>query len=34
MKGETYNSANGGSYFQAGKVKQLTKGNWLVSEIL
>ena len=22
MKGETYNSANGGSYFQAGKVKQ------------
>ena len=34
MKGETYNSANGGSYLQAGKVKQLTKGNWLVSEIL
>ena len=34
MKGETYNSANGGTYFQAGKVKQLTKGNWLVSDVL
>ncbi len=34
MKGETYNSDNGGTYFQAGKVKQLTKGNWLVSDVL
>ena len=34
LKGETYNSANGGTYFQAGKVTQLTEGNWLVSEIL
>ena len=34
MKGETYNSANGGSYFQAGKVKQLTKGNWMVSDMI
>ena len=35
MKGETYKNANGGGYFQqAGKVKQLTKGNWLVREIL
>lgn len=33
-KGETYNSANGGSYFQTGRVKQLTQGNWLVSDVL
>ncbi len=32
MKGETYNSANGGLFQDI--VKVLTKGNWLVSEIL
>ena len=31
---ETHTSANGGTYRQYCKVKQLTKGDWLVSEIL
>ena len=31
---ETHTSVNGGTYRQYCKVKQLTKGDWLVSEIL
>lgn len=34
MKGETFGSDNGGTYFQRQNVKQLTKGKWLVSEVL
>ena len=34
MKGETYGSENGGTYFQRQKVTQLTQGPWLVKDVL
>lgn len=34
MKGETYSSENGGTYFQRQKVKQLTQGNWMVQKVV
>ena len=34
MKGETYSSKNGGTYFQRQEVTQLTQGDWLVQELL
>lgn len=34
MYPESHSTANGGTYRQSCKVKQLTQGNWLVSELL
>lgn len=34
MKGETYGSDNGGTYFQRQKVTQLTQGNWMVQRVV
>ena len=34
MYPESHSTANGGTYRQSCKVKQLTQGNWLVSEVL